>query len=113
VDTIFPWRRKQREWFLSVWHLAPPAPNDDVNLESNHLGSDSQRAFSFTFSPPVLNDDILSLDPAKLTQTLAQSICSVRNRISASALSYKTNAGDFLRLLRLCAQAKSKEHGAH
>jgi hypothetical protein len=99
-----------RNRFYLFGTLRPAAPNHDVNLESHHVGSDSQRAFSFTFGPPVLDDDIISLDPAKLTQTLPQSVCPVRDSISAGALSYKTNAGDFLRLLRLGGKTKCKEH---
>jgi hypothetical protein len=60
----------------------------------------------------VLDRDILSLDPAKLAQTLPQSVCPVRDRISAGALSYKTDSEKFLRLLRFHWKDNSQEQSA-
>jgi hypothetical protein len=60
----------------------------------------------------MLDRDIVSLDPAKLAQTLPQSVCPVRDRIIARALRNKANAGEFLCLFRFDRQTKPKQQSA-
>ena len=46
------------------------------------------------------------------SRSLGAKLCPIRNSISARALSYKPNAGDFLRLLRLGGKAECQERSA-
>ena len=60
---------------------------------------------------PVLDGDILSLNPSKLAQLLPERVHEDRATRS-SAIIQETYAEDFSCLLRLGGKAKRKEHGA-
>src|SRR5262245_58507688 len=60
---------------------------------------------------PILDGDILSLDPAKLAQLLPECVHEDRATRS-SAIVQETNAGGFSRLLRLNWNAQRNENSA-
>jgi hypothetical protein len=60
---------------------------------------------------PIIDGDILSLNPSKLAQLLPKRVqedCDTRS----GAIIQETDAEDFSLLLRLSGRAKRKEHGA-
>ena len=60
---------------------------------------------------PVLDGDILSLNPSKLAQLLPERLHEDR-ATGSSAWIQETDAEDFSWLLRVSERAKRKEHGA-
>jgi hypothetical protein len=60
---------------------------------------------------PILDGDILSLNPSKLAQLLSERVQEDR-ATGSSAIFQITDAGNFRCLLRVDGNAKRKEHGA-
>src|SRR5262249_15979748 len=66
---------------------------------------------AFVFCKPILDDDILSLDPAKLAQLLSERVHKDR-ATGSSACIQVSYAEDFSCLLRVNWNAQRNEHSA-
>jgi len=88
-----------------------PCGHDQVNLETNQLRCELRQAPWFILSKAVLDSKILSLDPAKFPQLLAERLqqsCDTRS----VAWVEEADAKDFPCLLRVNGTAERKEQGA-
>ena len=80
-------------------------------LRRTRSAASSGSALRLLLGKPVLDGDILSLDPSKLAQLLPKRLQEDRATRS-SAYIQETYAGDFSCLLRLSGNAKRKEQSA-
>jgi hypothetical protein len=54
--------------------------DDDIHIESDKLGSERTETIDFTTRIPVLNRDVLSLNPAEVLESLSKRVYLIRNR---------------------------------
>ena len=90
--------------------LASP-DHDQINLKTNQVRRKLRQAFRLLLGKPILDGDILSLNPAKLAQLLPERLHENRATRSSACIQ-ETDAEDFPCLLRVDGTAKRKEHGA-
>jgi hypothetical protein len=74
--------------------------NNDVNLELDQLCRKISEPVEFPFRESVLDDDVLSLDIAKLAQPLPESLVAGQEPSGCRARRQVTYPGDLARLLR-------------
>jgi hypothetical protein len=83
--------------------------DDGVHLEADEAGCELNEAFGITFRVPILDIDVLSVDPSEFTQT--QQKCLTPGRSSEMAVwqkkFYPWNLDRFLRALRRAKQARA------
>ncbi len=77
-------------------HGALAARNDDVNLETNQVGSEAWESVVSSVRPPVLDDNVSPFDIAKLAESLLE-----RFHEGGRGRRQHADAGDFPCLLRL------------
>ena len=86
----------------------PPWDHDQINLKTNQVRRKLRQALMLLLGKPVLDGDILSLNPAKLAQLLPERLHENRATRS-SAWIQETYAEDFLCLLRLGGRNSKQE----
>src|SRR5437773_3239076 len=86
------------------------AETDDVDLETHQLSRERGEAIEFSFCISPVNDEVLSLDVPKVTQTPPECLDASRN--SGRGSTEESYPGHLCRLLRVGGHAKCKEHGA-
>ena len=84
--------RRQRRW--------SSCDHDQINLKTNQVRRKLRQALILLLGKPVLDGDILSLDPAKLAQLLPERLQEDR-ATGSSAIIQETYAEDFSCLLRV------------
>ena len=77
-----------------------PCDHDQINLKTNQVRRKLRQALRLLLGKPVLDGDILSLDPAKLAHLLPERLHEDRATRS-SAIIQETYAEDFSCLLRV------------
>ena len=86
--------------FFAANAVGPPDDHDQINLKTNQVRRKLRQALRLLLGKPVLDGDILSLDPSKLAQLLPERLHEDR-ATGSSAWIQETYAGDFPCLLRL------------
>ena len=86
---------------------AVPCDHDQINIETNQLRRKLRQAIILLLGKPVLDGDILSLNPPKLAQLLPERVHEDRATRS-SAWIQETYAKDFSRLLRVGGTRKAQ-----
>ena len=77
-----------------------PCDHDQINLKTNQVRRKLRQALSLLLGKPVLDGDILSLNPSKLAQLLPERLQEDR-ATGSSACIQETYAEDFPCLLRV------------
>src|SRR5439155_12577464 len=94
--------------YITRTRLLTASGHDQINLKTNQVCRKLRQALILLRCKPILDGDILSLDPAKLAQLLPERLQEARAS-SSSAIIQETDAGDFRWLLRVDGTAKRKE----
>ena len=84
--------RRQRRW--------SSCDHDQINLKTNQVRRKLRQALILLLGKPVLDGDIFSLDPAKLSHLLPERVHEDR-ATGSSAIIQETYAEDFSCLLRV------------
>ena len=84
-----------------------PCDHNQINLKTNQVRRKLRQALSLLLCKPVLDGDILSLDPSKLAQLLPERLHEDRATRS-SAFIQETYAEDFPCLLRVGGTRKAQ-----
>src|SRR5947208_11253653 len=79
--------------------------NDQVNVQGNQLGDKGGKALILSLGPSPLNDDVFTLDIAKVTQPFAKRPDEIFLK-RRGGVPQKTYPRDFLWLLRRHGRAK-------
>src|SRR5262249_51734070 len=74
--------------------------HDDIDLKTNQVCGKLRQTLKLLLGKPVLDGDIVTLDPSKLAHLLPERIHEDRATRSSACIQV-TNAGDFACLLRL------------
>ena len=86
--------------FFATNAVGARSDHDQIDLETNQVGSKFRQALILLLGKPILDSETLSLDPSKLAQLLAEHLHEARvTRRSASI--QETYAEDFPCLLRV------------
>src|SRR5439155_25191604 len=85
-----------------------PCGHNQINLKTNQVRRKLSQALILLYGKPVLDGDILSLNPAKLTQLLPKRLHEDR-AAGSSAIIQESYAEDFPCLLRVGWKTKSRE----
>ena len=86
-----------------------PCDHDQINLKTNQVRRKLRQALMLLLGKPVLDGDILSLNPSKLAQLLPERVQEDR-ATGSSAIIQETYAEDFPCLLRLGHDCNSKQY---
>jgi hypothetical protein len=92
--------------------IAPVGDDQGIDFELHHFGNEAWNSVLFSFNVAILNQDVFTLDIAKVVQSLPERLDG-RPRILEITKSCQISASWNLgRLLRLNGPARSKEHSA-
>src|SRR4029077_20648721 len=97
--------------FLRRERLWRPCDHDQIDLKTDKVRRKLRQALMLFLGKPVLEGDIFSLDPAKLSHLLPERVHEDR-ATGSSAIIQETHAGDFPWLLRVSGNTKRKEQSA-
>jgi hypothetical protein len=92
--------RGQRRW--------SSCDHDQVNLKTNQVRRKLRQTLILLLGKPVLDGDIFSLDPAKLSHLLPERVHEDR-ATGSSAIIQETYAEDLSCLLRVCPRPTHRE----
>src|SRR5216684_4954388 len=105
-------RHHNRDFLGSVFgsqSIVGNGSDDDVNLETDQIGCELRQDVDFHLRISVFNDDVLSLNPSKVTEPFQECLVPER-RVGAREGRQKSYPGDSLLLLR--ARGKWQYHAA-
>ncbi len=90
---------------LAAW-VTPGRRHNEINLEANQLLGHNGIAVPLTCCPPVLDGDVLALDPAKIAQGLQEGFIA---GTESCAVAQVADPRHLPRLLRLDGQRPGKQ----
>ena len=92
--------RNSRRYFLDGDSGGRSGCHKDLHFETYQFANQFGEAFIISFSPAILNDDVLPLDIAERAHPVAKRLNEIYLK-GRGRISQKSYPGDFLRLLRV------------